>query len=35
MKQSEVPLKNMSNIVATCIVLYKLCIVNNRWIEDE
>ena len=35
MKRSEVPLRNMPDIVATCIVLHNLCIVNNEGIEDE
>lgn len=35
MKRSEVLLRNMSNIVWTCIVLHNLCIVNNEMIEEE
>jgi len=35
MKRLEAPLRNMLDIVATCIVLYNLCIVNNEGIEEE
>jgi len=35
MKRSEIPLKNMPDIVATCIVLHNLCIVNNEGIEED
>lgn len=35
MKQSNVHLKNMSDIVATCIILSNLCFMNNEMIEDE
>jgi hypothetical protein len=35
MKQSKVSLRNMSNIVETCIVLYDFYIINNEGIEDE
>jgi hypothetical protein len=35
MKQSKVSLRNMSNIVETCIVLHDLYIINNEGIEDE
>lgn len=35
MKRSKIPLKNMPDIVATCIVLHNLCIVNNEGIEEE
>ena len=35
MKQFEAPLRNMSNILATCIELYNLCIISNEGIEDE
>ena len=35
MKQSEVPLQNMSDVGVTCIVLYNLCILNNKGIEYE
>lgn len=35
MKQSEVSLKNMPNIVAICIVLHNVWIVNNEGIEDD
>ena len=30
MKRSEVPLTNMQDIVTTWILLYNLCIVNNK-----
>ena len=35
MKRDEIPLKNMSDIVAACIVLHKKCIVNNEGIEED
>ena len=35
MKQSKVPLQNMSDVGVTCIVLYNLCILNNKGIEYE
>lgn len=35
MMGSDVPLKNMLDIIATNIVLYNSCIVNNEGIEDE
>ena len=35
MKRSEISLRNMPNIVATCIVLYNLCIMNNEGIEKD
>ena len=35
MKRPEVPLKNMSDIVAACIILYNICIVNNEGIEED
>jgi hypothetical protein len=35
MKRPEVLLKNMSDIVAACIVLHKKCIVNNEGIEED
>ena len=35
MKQCEVPLRNMPDIVATCIVLHNLCIVNKEGIEVD
>jgi hypothetical protein len=35
MKQSEIPLKNMPDIVATCIILHNLCIMNNEGIEEK
>ena len=35
MKRCEVPLRNMPDIVATCIVLHNLCIVNKEDIEEE
>lgn len=35
MKRSKISLRNMPDIVATCIVLYNLCIVNNEGIELE
>lgn len=34
-KRSKVSLRNMTYIVAICIVLYKLHIVNNEKIEEE
>ena len=33
MKQSEIPLKNMLDIVATCIILYNLYILNDAKID--
>lgn len=27
--------EDVSNIIATCILIYNLCIVNNEGIEDE
>ena len=35
MKRSEISLKNMLDIVATYIVLHKLCIVNNEGIKED
>jgi hypothetical protein len=35
MKQFKVPLRNMFDIITTCILLYNLCIVNNKMIEDK
>ena len=35
MKRCEVPLYNMPNIVATCVVLHNLCIVNKEGIEED
>lgn len=35
LKQAEVFLRNMSNIIATKIVLHNLCIINNKGIENE
>ena len=35
MKRSEVPLRNMPDNVAACIVLHNFCIVNNKGIEEE
>ena len=35
MKRPEVPLKNMPDIVASCIVLHNICIVNNEGIEED
>ena len=35
MKRSEILLKNMPDIVAACIMLPNLCIVNNKGIEEE
>ena len=35
MKRPEVPLSNMLDIVAACIVLYNICIVNNEGIEED
>jgi hypothetical protein len=30
-KRAEAPLRNMSDIETTCIVLYNLCIINNEF----
>ena len=35
MKRCEVPLRNMPDIVATCVVLHNLCIVNKEGIEED
>ena len=35
MKKNEVLLRNMPDIVATCIMLHNLCIVNNEGVEEE
>ena len=35
MKRPEVPLRNMPDIVAVCIVLHNICIVNNEGIEED
>ena len=35
MKRSKILLKNMPDIIATCIILHGLCFVNNERIEDE
>lgn len=35
MERFEVSLRNMPDIVATYIVLYKFCIINIKGIEDE
>ena len=35
MKQSKVLLINMVDIVAICIMLYNLCIVNNKENKDK
>jgi hypothetical protein len=35
MKRSKISLRNMPDIVATCIILYTLCTVNNKGIELE
>ena len=35
MKRPEVHLKNMPDIVAACIVLHNICIVNNEGIEED
>ena len=35
LNQAEVFLRNMSNIIATKIVLHNLCIINNKGIENE
>ena len=35
MKRHEVLLRNMSNIVAGCIVLHNICIVNNEGIKEN
>ena len=34
-KRSKVHFRNMPDIVATCMVLYNLCILNNKGIEDK
>jgi hypothetical protein len=34
-KRCEVPLRSMPDIVATCIVLQNLCIVNKEGIEED
>ena len=33
MKQCEAPLRNMSNILATCVDLYNLCITSNEGLK--
>ena len=35
MKRPEVSLKNMHDIVASCIILHNICIVNNKGIEED
>jgi hypothetical protein len=35
MKRCEVSLRSIPDIVATCIVLHNLCIVNNEGIEED
>ena len=35
MKRCEVPLRSMPDIVATCIVLHNLCIMNKEGIEED
>ena len=35
MKRSEILLRNMPDIVATCIVLDNSCIVHNEGIEED
>ena len=35
MKRSEVHLRNILDIVAACIVLHNICIVNNEGIEED
>ena len=35
MKWSELALKNISDFVATCIVLHNLCFINNKESEDN
>ena len=35
MKQCEVSLQNMPDIVATCVVLHNLCIMNKECIEED
>ena len=35
MKRCEVPLRSMPDMVATCIVLHNLCIVNKEGIEED
>lgn len=34
-EKSKILLKNMPNIVATCIVLHNLCIVNMEGTKDD
>ena len=35
MKRPKIPLRNMHDIVAACIVLHNICIVNNEGIEKN
>ena len=35
MKQADISFRNMPNIIATCIVLHNICIVNNLKIEEN
>lgn len=35
MKRSEVLLKNIPDIITTCIILHNLYIINNKGFEDE
>ena len=35
MKRCEVHLWNMPDIIATCVVLHKLCIMNKEGIEED
>ena len=35
MKRCEVPLRNTPDIVATCVALHNLCIVNKEDIEED
>ena len=35
MTRLQVPLINMSDIVAICIVLHNICIINNEGIEED
>ena len=35
MKRCEVPLRNIPDIIATCVMLHNLCIVNKEDIEED
>ena len=35
MKQHEILLKNMSDIIEFCIILFNMCIVNNESTEED